>query len=330
MTERGLWASALLGLLLLALVCTLHHFHKETNSVAGVTSPAVVPAPSVPSAPAPASVPPPVVSAPAAPAPVVPAPAAPAIEPALRADYNGTSITLNGIVPDQATKAGIVERARALYGADRVTDRIEVRDTQKPSWFATLVPRFPPDLRALQSGSLYTQDGALVLDGTVGKESDRSSLAGSLGNWFGTSVKVDNRLTLAAAPAAPSAAQAASPAPQTSTTVLYDLGSVRFRTSSAALSNTAKAKLRRIAGAIKQSDSASRYSVTGFADSRGSDEFNLKLSERRAKAVKAYLQRLGVAEDRLDVQAEGSAQPVGDNDTVAGRSANRRTEVRLL
>ena len=111
---------------------------------------------------------------------------------------------------------------------------------------------------------------------------------------------------------------------------MYDLGSVYFRTNSAALSTKAKAKLRGIARAIKQTEQSAKYSVAGFTDSRGNDAANVKLSERRAKVVKAYLQKQGVAADKVETQANGSAQPIGDNESVQGRSLNRRVDVRLL
>jgi outer membrane protein OmpA-like peptidoglycan-associated protein len=66
--------------------------------------------------------------------------------------------------------------------------------------------------------------------------------------------------------------------------------------------------------------------VRGHTDDRGSDAFNLKLSEKRAEAVVAYLVAQGVPAARLRAAGRGEAEPVYDNDTRAGRSANRRVE----
>ena len=360
MTERGLWASCLLALMLIALVCTLHQYRADALDAPAVAtqSDSKTPSTPAPAAPAPAA---PQAAAPAATQPTAPAtspttsatPAAaanvPLSEPSLRADYGPGDVTLSGVVPGESVKIGILERARALYGAQNVIDKIVVSDTTVPAWFARLSPKFPPDLRGMNGASAYSQNGGLVLQGTVVNEADRTRAANSVSQLLGSDLKLDNRLTIAAAavpapvpaqvpatapaPAAPAAVTSATSAASSSTlsqAILYDLGSVYFRTNSAALSTKAKAKLRGIARAIKQTEQSAKYSVAGFTDSRGNDAANVKLSERRAKVVKAYLQKQGVAADKVETQANGSAQPVGDNDNVQGRSLNRRVDVRLL
>ncbi len=67
--------------------------------------------------------------------------------------------------------------------------------------------------------------------------------------------------------------------------------------------------------------------VEGHTDATASDEYNRELSERRAGAVRDWLEADGVAADRLTTVGHGEAQPVGANNTVAGRQLNRRVEV---
>jgi len=71
----------------------------------------------------------------------------------------------------------------------------------------------------------------------------------------------------------------------------------------------------------------SSLELIGFTDSLGSEEYNQNLSLARAKAVKAYLVKQGVASDRITIRGEGAANPVGDNKTNAGRASNRRVEI---
>jgi outer membrane protein OmpA-like peptidoglycan-associated protein len=67
----------------------------------------------------------------------------------------------------------------------------------------------------------------------------------------------------------------------------------------------------------------------GHTDSVGSDAYNLKLSLRRAEAVRAYLVAHGIAASRIRVEGRGEAQPVASNDTADGRAQNRRVELHV-
>ncbi len=68
----------------------------------------------------------------------------------------------------------------------------------------------------------------------------------------------------------------------------------------------------------------------GHTDSRGSDEYNQSLSERRANSVAQYLLDQGVLEARLETVGFGEKAPVADNGNAEGRSLNRRVELSLL
>ena len=64
--------------------------------------------------------------------------------------------------------------------------------------------------------------------------------------------------------------------------------------------------------------------IEGHASEDGSADFNLKLSDKRANAVRNKLIEMGVDEARLEVQALGETSPVGDNSTREGRKQSRR------
>jgi hypothetical protein len=70
--------------------------------------------------------------------------------------------------------------------------------------------------------------------------------------------------------------------------------------------------------------------VLGHTDSTGSDAYNQALSERRASAVADYLSSRGVQSARLATRGYGESQPKASNLDAAGRSANRRVEIRLV
>jgi len=72
-----------------------------------------------------------------------------------------------------------------------------------------------------------------------------------------------------------------------------------------------------------------KISVVGFTDSRGNDKYNMKLSQKRAEAVKKYLVDSGnVKADMITAEGRGKAEPVGDNKTKEGQFLNRRVEIR--
>jgi len=69
--------------------------------------------------------------------------------------------------------------------------------------------------------------------------------------------------------------------------------------------------------------------VDGHTDSVGSDAYNLKLSRRRADAVKQYLMKHEIPSNHITTEGFGKSHPVASNDTADGRAQNRRVELRV-
>ena len=68
--------------------------------------------------------------------------------------------------------------------------------------------------------------------------------------------------------------------------------------------------------------------IEGHTDSRGSDAYNQKLSQRRAQSVIRYLAAsFGIEEDRLLAVGKGEGEPLADNGTDSGRQKNRRVQI---
>jgi outer membrane protein OmpA-like peptidoglycan-associated protein len=72
-----------------------------------------------------------------------------------------------------------------------------------------------------------------------------------------------------------------------------------------------------------------KIGVYGHTDNSGSDAVNTPLSEKRANAVKTYLLKKGLISNRVEAKGFGSAKPIADNTTEAGKSKNRRVEIVL-
>jgi outer membrane protein OmpA-like peptidoglycan-associated protein/tetratricopeptide (TPR) repeat protein len=73
-----------------------------------------------------------------------------------------------------------------------------------------------------------------------------------------------------------------------------------------------------------------KIEISGHTDSKGSDSYNLTLSQNRAQAVVDYLVNHGIAKDRLKATGYGETKPIDSNDTDEGRQNNRRTEFEIL
>lgn len=98
----------------------------------------------------------------------------------------------------------------------------------------------------------------------------------------------------------------------------------------AILKPEAKVKLDDMASKLKGIDLEVVIAV-GHTDSVGSDEYNQKLSIKRAEAVKAYLVgNGGIPNNRVYTEGKGKKQPVADNKTADGRAQNRRVEIEVV
>ena len=100
---------------------------------------------------------------------------------------------------------------------------------------------------------------------------------------------------------------------------------VNFDFNSAALTTVSKSNLDKLAGVMVQYPDTN-INVYGHTDSKGTDEYNLTLSQKRANSVIDYLVSKGIARTRLNAMGMGEKDPIATNETEAGRAQNRRVE----
>jgi outer membrane protein OmpA-like peptidoglycan-associated protein len=108
--------------------------------------------------------------------------------------------------------------------------------------------------------------------------------------------------------------------------LIVSMSDVLFDFNQATLKQDAKEKLAKVSGILLAYPTL-HLSVEGYTDSIGTDDYNQKLSERRAGAVRDYLTSNGIASGNVQAQGFGKAKPVASNDTNAGRQQNRRVEM---
>ena len=101
--------------------------------------------------------------------------------------------------------------------------------------------------------------------------------------------------------------------------ILFDFDSSKLRPEAGPI-------LKEIARSLKKAKGYEMI-IYGHTDSKGSDEYNLKLSRRRAEAVrKAMVERYGVPSEILSAEGLGEKHPAAPNDTEKNRQKNRRVE----
>lgn len=105
---------------------------------------------------------------------------------------------------------------------------------------------------------------------------------------------------------------------------------VQFEYNSSNIMEVSHSLLNEVAGVIKSAPRIKKLQVEGHASSDGADDYNMRLSDARAKAVKAYLITQGIPENRLVAKGFGETKPIATNDTEAGREKNRRVEFNII
>ena len=105
------------------------------------------------------------------------------------------------------------------------------------------------------------------------------------------------------------------------------LNNLFFDYDKASLQPASFSELNRVARFVKEHELL--IEIAGHTDNMGTEDYNLDLSERRAKTVKAYLIKKGCNATQINSKGYGFAQPIDDNSTEEGRAMNRRVEIRF-
>lgn len=106
---------------------------------------------------------------------------------------------------------------------------------------------------------------------------------------------------------------------------------VQFEYNSAKIKEVSHSLLDEVAKVIKEHPQIQLIEVQGHASAEGSDDYNLKLSDKRARAVHMYLtKKAGIGKEMLQSKGYGETVPIADNETEEGKEKNRRVEFHIL
>lgn len=101
-----------------------------------------------------------------------------------------------------------------------------------------------------------------------------------------------------------------------------------FALNSAELTSNAKSELQEVIEVMNKYPQ-SNVTIIGHTDSTGTEQYNMQLSEKRAKAVASYIESRGVEDSRVTTRAMGETQPIATNKTREGRQKNRRVDIEV-
>ncbi len=111
--------------------------------------------------------------------------------------------------------------------------------------------------------------------------------------------------------------------------VLQDDG-VKFKSAKYKLTPEDEQRLNEFAEKLKTDNKNVYLEIQGHTDAAGSPDFNHRLGEERAEAVREFLNQHGVALNRMNTISYGEQAPVASNKTKAGRAQNRRVQIVVL
>jgi OOP family OmpA-OmpF porin len=225
-------------------------------------------------------------------------------------------VLVTGTVPDETSKAVMLQRLRELYGAERVVDQIAIGTVAlPPNWSGYVQKLIGPNLKLISKGELKVDGNNVTLRGEVANEALRQQIASDAATSLNPTYTVNNGLRVSAAE-------------QELLDATLARRIIEFESGQAAIRQSGKDILDEMAGAL-QKVRGKKVEVIGHTDNVGLRESNVALSLARAEAVRTYLAQKGIGPDMISVSGQGPDRPVADNAASDGRARNRRIEFRI-
>lgn len=224
-------------------------------------------------------------------------------------------VLIEGVVTDQATKAKLLANLRAVYGADRVVDRIQVESiATPPNWGDYAASMINVGLKRVSPGKLEVNGQTVHISGEVANEAIRQQVASDLSMASNTSYTVTNALKLGAQ-------QSILDQTLADRIIEFQSGSARLTAYGTSILDDMVSKMAQMPD--------STFLIIGHTDNVGPREPNLALSHARASAVRNYMIAKGIPGAHMDVIGKGPDEPVADNTSDEGRARNRRIEFKI-
>lgn len=229
-------------------------------------------------------------------------------------------VRLQGYLPDQTSKDMLFNQVTA---EQQVYNSIETTtlDADWPDNWAQLSSTVLGHVLKLSTANASITPGLITLSGFASDHQLRDTTERLLRKSLPTSWTLDLNIDIPLSDE--------SIACETEIQTLLDQETITFNLESWDINQASTELLDSIIDNI-QTCAAATFLIEGHTDSLGNDRFNELLSERRARSVKDYLVAKGIVDSRIQIKGYGATRPIADNNTLEGRSQNRRIEFVVL
>lgn len=238
----------------------------------------------------------------------------------------GGAVQMRGMMSDELTQRAAASFARARFGIDKVIASTRIEPSAPPGWTIRVLAALEA-LSLLNHGTVKVTPDFVDIVGTTGAQEAQAEISRLLSEKLGASatyrLDVDYDQTLDPVLALPGPQECVSRI----NAVLGDR-KIPFASGSPEIDPSARETLDRVAALVAECDGVP-MEIGGHTDSQGGEDLNLRLSQSRAEAVLDALLARDVSTGALTARGYGESDPIADNDTEAGREANRRIEFTL-
>ena len=245
----------------------------------------------------------------------------------LHASFEQGSLVLRGSLPNERSKAMMLEQAQTLAAKTRmrVVDQLTVETQVKAAAWVDMVPQLLPVLGLMaERGSIIIDGRSLLVNGQVAGHREKAEILQALAPVIRAGLRIEDRVVVASTAASSSAAVPLS-ALQLLLNQVLTKSSIEFEPKSAIITTKGQLVLDQIITLLRRAPDMP-IEIAGHTDTGGEAEYNLRLSRRRAEAVKQYLTSHGLTNPFTAI-GYGSTRPLSQGRLQSGRSQNERIEL---
>ena len=244
------------------------------------------------------------------------------------------TIVLNGFVPNAEVHQKIVADAKALFGDDKVADNLKESKGAPTAWLETSELGLQK-LKDVDYGEFAISDNDFTFKGYIGSDEAKKGLLSEFDSKLNSAYKGSYEID------APRPKVEESVEENKTVTIEEQIAScknqidellsnekIHFDYNKATIKQDSYKLLVNLVDIINKCPDTI-VTIEGHTDSDGSAKYNKLLSQKRANAIKAYLENRGVAKERLRAVGYGESKPVASNATREGKQKNRRIEFKF-